>query len=567
MKRILLLVIIGSVAIMASAQYPALTWANKLGGKTADYGYSITTDAIGNVYSTGYFTGIANMAPGAGILNLTSAGLNDIFISKSDSSGIFQWTKRIGGKSLDMGRSIKVDSDGNIYITGYFSDTVDFDPGIAEYTLASLGGADIFILKLDAAGDFLWAKQLGSNKGDYGYSITLDPMGNVYTTGDFAGTVDFDPGAGYNYLTSNGSQDAYILKMDKDGNALWAKTIGGAEYDHGNSIVADALGNVYTIGYFQETADIDPGPGVITFSHPNTQGIFILKLDAAGNYKWAGDFGGTYANDGFTIVLSTSGYLYATGYFQGTADFDPGPDIYNLNSKGGKDVYVLKLDTMGNFKWARTIGGKSSDIGLSIAVDAKDNCYVTGTIESSADFDPGAGIHNLTLKGQRDVFITKLDAAGDYVWAQNIGGISSDVEGYSIALDDKENFYCTGQFNGKIDFDPTTGLFDLTSGADDIFIYKMNQNSTVNNTETHYQFTSSISLYPNPSSGLFNIGLPELSSPTIVEIYNTMGALVYHQAVSAGQNSIDLSGYANGLYIVNIIAENKVIAAKKIIIE
>src|SRR5674476_1418906 len=120
------------------------------------------------------------------------------------------WAKNMGGASDDYVNSIAVDASGNVYTTGYFLGTVDFDPGAGTYNLTSAGGYDIFIIKLDASGNFVWAKNMGASSGassDQGFSIAVDASGNVYTTGLFTGTADFDPGAGTYNLTSAGSGD------------------------------------------------------------------------------------------------------------------------------------------------------------------------------------------------------------------------------------------------------------------------------------------------------------------------------------------------------------------------
>src|SRR5690606_23904636 len=140
--------------------------------------------------------------------------------------------------------------------------TVDFDPGVGVYNLTSLGYDDIFIQKLDSNGDFLWAKRMGSTGSNIGHSIAVDTAGNVYTTGTFGGTVDFDPGVGTFNLTSAGGVDIFIQKLDSNGDFLWAKRMGGIGREQGSSITIDALGNVYTTGSFEEEVDFDPGVGI-----------------------------------------------------------------------------------------------------------------------------------------------------------------------------------------------------------------------------------------------------------------------------------------------------------------
>jgi len=212
----------------------------------------------------------------------------------------FEWAIAFGGAGKDQVYAISIDASGNIYTTGYFKETVDFNPGAGTYNLTSAGQSDIFIQKLDAAGNFLWAKSFGGTSGDVAYSLSIDASGNVYTTGWFRGTVDFDPGAGTYFLTSEGFKDIFIQKLDAAGNFLWAKSFGGTSGDKAYSLSIDILGNVYTTGYFEGTVDFDPGAETYYLTSEGDADVFIQKLDAAGNFLWAKSFGGEYP-DGATL--------------------------------------------------------------------------------------------------------------------------------------------------------------------------------------------------------------------------------------------------------------------------
>ena len=258
-----------------------------MGGSSDEFGNSIAVDVNGNVYTTGYFQGTVDFDPGPGIYNLTSSGGNNIFVSKLDASGNFLWAKQMGsGGGGAQSYSIAVDASGNVYTTGGFFLTADFDPGLGIYNLAAIGGGeDIFISKLDASGNFVWAKQLSGADFELGYSIAVDASGNVFTTGGFLGTVDFDPGSGTYNLTSAGSWDIFVSKLDASGNFVWAKRLGGTSQDDCNSIAIDANGNSYTPGSFSGTADFDPGTGTFNLTAlSGASNTFVSKLDASGNF-------------------------------------------------------------------------------------------------------------------------------------------------------------------------------------------------------------------------------------------------------------------------------------------
>jgi hypothetical protein len=437
----------------------------------------VVTDSSDNVYTTGTFIGTADFDPGAGTANLTSGGFQDIFISKLDSSGNYVWAKQLGGTGADRVNGISVDSSGNIYTTGYFDGTVDFDPGAGTANLTSAGGSDdIFISKLDSSGNYVWAKQFSGTSFAQATGISVDSSGNVYTTGTFNSTVDFDPGAGTTNLTSAGSADIFISKLDNSGNYVWVKQLGSTGEDRATGISVDSSGNVYTTGTFNSTVDFDPGAGTANLTSAGFQDIFISKLDSSGNYVWVKQLGGTGDDNATGISVDSSGNVYTTGYFYSRADFDPGAGTVNLTGAGGSDdIFISKLDSSGNYVWAKQLGGTSFDQATGISVDSSGNVYTTGIFNRTADFDPGAGTANLTSAGSPDIFISKLDNSGNYVWAKQLGGIDND-QATGISVDSSRNVYTTGIFNSTADFDPGAGTVNLIArGVSNSFISKLSQ--------------------------------------------------------------------------------------------
>ena len=409
MKRIYLGILLSLLSITIYAQMLNFDWARSIGGASMDAGNSIIIDGSGLIYVTGYFQGTVDFDPGTATFNLTSNGGEDVFIQKSDASGNLIWARSMGGPSNEVGKCIAADASGNSYVTGYYEGTADFDPGVATFNLTSNGGEDVFIQKLDASGNFIWAISIGGTSDENGRSITTDTLGNVYVIGYYRDMVDFDPGAASFNLTSNGGDDIFIVKLDSNGNFIWAVSMGGILPDRGFSITSDALGNLYATGKFSSTVDFDPGSTTFSLTANGGEDVFIQKLDNQGNFIWAKSMGGTIRDGANNITTDALGNVYVSGKFQDTVDFDPNAATLDLVSNGDYDVFIQKLDANGNLKWARSLGGPSYDQGESIITDISGNVYVTGYYQGTVDFDPSAATSLLTSNGNEDVFIQKFN--------------------------------------------------------------------------------------------------------------------------------------------------------------
>jgi Ca2+-binding RTX toxin-like protein len=350
------------------------------------------------------------------------------------------------------------------------------------FNLTAVGFADAFVLKLDPNGNFVWARDFGgtqTNPRDIAEAseVVVDGSGNVITTGNFSNTIDFDPGPGIDNRTSAGSSDVFVSKLSPAGQYLWAATFGGADNDRGNSVATDASGNVITAGTFRGTVDFDPGPSVDNRTSNGSSDVFVSKLDGDGDLVWVRTFGGNSVDHGRSVATDVSGNVITSGAFSNTVDFDPGPGVFNLTREsftGQGNLFVSKLDGDGDFVWARNFG-RGGDGQNSVTTDASGNVITTGTFDTAAaDFDPGPGVFDLTSAGGYDVFVSKLDGDGGFVWARSFGGTAFD-RGLSVAADASGNVITTGSFGGTADFDPGPGVFALTSaGSTDGFVVKLN---------------------------------------------------------------------------------------------
>jgi hypothetical protein len=528
----------------------SLSWVVSLGNSADDQPGRVAVDASGNVYSVAVCTGTIDLDPGPGVFNMT--GNNTGYLLKLDAAGNFVWAQPIGEQGYALPTNIAVDSSGNIYVTGEFYATVDFDPGPNTFSLTgSLTNSNIFICRLDSNGSFSWAKQIGESASyAYNYSLSLDKESNVYITGSFGQTGDFDPGPGTFNMTSLGGQSSFVEKLDSLGNFIWAKSFqcsNGAGL--GVSVAVDKNQNVYTIGRFMGTADFDPGPGVISLTSNNgSEDIYISKLDAAGNFVWAKIFGSPQLDLPGQIILDTSGNLYICGFFSGSVDFDPGSTVYNLTSAGQIDAFFCKYTSAGSLVWAKRFGGQGSDIGTSMALDQSGNLYGTGGFFMTASTDVGPDYFSLGSVGGEDVFVFKQDASGSFAWMRSMGG-SGDEFANSLVLDGNGNVISTGTYATTADFDPTSGTYNLASnGNHDSYIFKL---TGVNVGIEQPLEKAGFSLAPNPTNGRLSI---KTSGSKIGKVYvfDLSGRFLMAEFIQQKEGSLDLYSLAPGTYIISI---------------
>lgn len=403
----------GEVFISKLNNLGEFLWAGQIHGGAARSS-CIAVDSDESMYLAGPFGGSGDFNPGNGTYTLTSFGGYDVSVIKLNPSGTLNWAKQLGGTNIDWSKAISVDNDGSVITTGWFMGTSDFDPSVSTFNLtsSSFNYEDIFISKLDADGNFLWAKQIGGKKQDMAFDLETDGEGNVFVTGHFNDSVDFDPGPEvYNLITANNQQDIFLLKLNSDGEFQWAKQMGGNSVEYASGLAVDTLGNVYITGDFQGVAEMDPGPSVFKLSCFGGYDSFVMALDSSGNFLWADQLGGPSFDRGLAISTG-GGYIFSTGFFSDTADFDPGTGIYNLitSDYNDEDIFTSVLDKDGHFVMATMAGYVDEDQGLSIATDGAGTFLSTGFFGEVVDFNPFGDVDNLVTASsyEPDVFIQKM---------------------------------------------------------------------------------------------------------------------------------------------------------------
>lgn len=437
-----------------------LEWANRIGGVSNENAGSIAVDSAGNLYTTGYFSGTVDFDPGSGVVNLVSAGSEDVYITKSDASGQLLWARAIGGTSSDVSTGIAVDSGGNILLAGYFWGTADFDPGANPFNMTSAGGYDGFVVKLTSSGAFVWSKRVGGTSSDYGRGVAVGSGNDVYLAGDFNGTCDFDPGAGITSGTAQG-QDVFVLKLSSLGeyvgvdviggtgievstgiagnrqgriavsgrfssatmhgltnagsagtddvfvasytpefSRVWMKSVAGSGDDSNSDVVIDSAGNVTVAGTLTDQSGGSP------YSDP-----FVTRFSAVGTLLWSRRFRNSSTNGAFgsVLALGLDGEIYFTGSFSQDIDLDPGSsDFLATASTSGSDNFLVSLSTTGLFRSGRVITNTGFFFANKMLIDGSGNQYIAGNFTASADLDPGIGVTNLASTGGFDAFVAKF---------------------------------------------------------------------------------------------------------------------------------------------------------------
>lgn len=594
MKKLLLLPTL-LLSLSGFAQAPTFNWAKSITGFSVNVIYAVTTDTAGNVYTTGTFGGTANIGPNDGNLaqviidatpNTNTA--RNVFVTKMTASGSLVWTKTFGGTYDDLGKAIKVDADGNVFVTGEFKGQVDFNPDAAQYFLnsgsvLSGNGTNSFIVKFGPTGNFLFAKAFVGTYNQEMNDLAIDALGNLYATGSYKGlnsfAVDFDPGIGTFFIPAQ-SDDVFIVKMENDGDFVWAKSFSGGttasvnveDRDKGNAIEVDSNGNVFVAGLFTETVDFDPSASVSTLTSSGLTDAFIVKLNPSGSLLWAKRIGSTGTDIGKSMGLDSSENAYLLGYYfeftdEPLVDFNPNAGVANLVLANNIQNAVVKLNSAGDFVWAKRFRGNSTsnlDCTKAFDVDQNGNVFLlerfSGTVNTPVtyDFDEGAGVFNLTTSNN-GVFVSKINSDGNFITAFRTGTDFNSVNPNAFCVSATGELYSAGKFDATTDFDPTSGVFSLNASGNSCFLQTMSH-QTLGVAENTF---SQLSLYPNPAQSDLHIQTKKVLEKASLKIISITGQTILEKDNLSGSNfSLDVSNLNQGIYILQFKNDKEVFNSK-----
>lgn len=394
---------------------------------------------------------------------------------------VYSWTKNIPGV-YGFGQSctsVASDKAGNVYLLGNYTTTRDFDPGPLTYNLNGVFNiVSGYILKLNSNGEFIWAKPIyPSTAGQYfnPKKIAVDTTGHVCITGEFNGTVYFNPNAAVNNSTSLGFNDIFVAKYDTNGNYQWHQTYGSAGTETGRSITMNKAGTeIYVTGEFEQTVDFDASASTNNLTSSAAKDGFILKLDGDGNYQWVTRIAGSSDQLPVALAIDIENNILVAGTMQGTTAFANG-GVMNITSNGLSDAFVAKYaGTDGSVLWAKRIGGVENDQMTTICADYYTNSiYVGGHFTGTVDMDPGPDVSNSSslfiagLGTPNDVFVVKLNGNGEFVRKQLMQNVYENTLA-DMEVDKQSKLYLTGNFFG----DMNLGNGNVTAASYDGFIAK-----------------------------------------------------------------------------------------------
>jgi hypothetical protein len=300
-------------------------WSRRFGDSDTQRAYELAVDAAGNVYVTGWFSGIVSFGG-----MLISSNWVDVWLAKYDPSGNHLWSKGFGDSGGQAAYGAAVDPSGNVFITGTYDGTIDFGGGPMTY----VGYADIFLAKFDTNGNHLWSQSYGDVNHQEAIDLATDSAGNILVTGRNSGTVNFGGGP----LTSAGSYDIILAKLAPNGTHLWSTIFGDGADQRGYAVATDPSDNIFLTCYGNGTMDFGGGPLTSTGSAD----MPAVKLSPTGVHIWSQLYGDTQLQYAVDIETDVSGNAFFVGGNYGTADFGGGP----ITSAGSSDVVMVafKID-------------------------------------------------------------------------------------------------------------------------------------------------------------------------------------------------------------------------------
>lgn len=539
--------VVVSVILCGQVYAQQFSWAVGYGTAGNVHPGAIALDSRSNVYNAGAFYDNPDMDPAAGTYTLYSMGDQDAYIQKLGPSGHFAWAKHLGSIYREAFTLCETDADDNIYLAGYFNDTLDFDPGPFVHYAFGNKASNMFVLKLDNNGDFAWVYTLSAGNMSSIKDLEVNAQG-IYLGGNFTDTL-----FAQDTLISNGSNDGFVMKLDPNGTPQWMQRFGNTGGDYLLEIESDAAGNLFMMGVFNGTVDLDFGPGTFTVEGTADMSVFLLKTDASGNFLHAVSCKTDMPFVGYSsLEIDRAGNVIMSHNFSSMVDFDPGPGYFNVY--GHNDIFILKLSNALEFEWVKVIDGTGQLYVMDIAIDDNNSIFLIGEHNNSADYDPGPD--TLSFPGTSGVYVSfleKLDRNGNFLWVQTEDVNHRYIDIFAVA---NGEVYANGTYKQSFDADPSEEEYILPGALSAFsgFAFKWSDPSVgVEDQEDRLNYA----VYPNPTNGNVTLDLGNVSGTYDVSISNITGKIISKQTfTSTGKVAIRIDGPA-GFYLLTVASGKK----------
>ncbi len=526
-----------------------------MGSSLVDLGHAIAYNTEGDMYVLGQYDDEMDIDISEEEYLLDPLGLPDLFLAKFNTNGEVIWGVTLGRIALDDGMVIgdlQMDSDGNIYISGGFSSFVDFDPSEGDGTLTSQGGKDAFLVKYNADGEYQWGQSIGTSGSEIGTDLSVDNDGNILYSLRFTQEFDLDVNGETTTFTPVELQDALILKVNADGDAIWSHQIGTTGIDIVTAMTVGPNGEL-AIG-----AGVDGvSSGIVDYN------MLISVLDNTGDLMWEHNFGNLEQNEIRVIRFSASGeHIYIGGRVGGETDLDPSENEQIVSPTFVDPFYGKYALSDGSFVFGNYIQSDGIEDYLIDIAEVGPAMLVFGSFDQFARFDPEDFLSQLLSNGDGDAYVASYDKeTGDWLDAVNLGGEGNEqvIDGY---FDGNGTIYATGSYTVSVQFDPNAEAM-TSNGFSDVFIAKFNYDSTLDVKGVDY--ADELSLYPVPASSVLNIVRSNRIEGNIqVRMLNVVGQEVNRFQWSSGVQSVkrDISSLQSGVYILEFAAGDQVFSKR-----
>lgn len=547
--RYYLIIVFSSIIGIANSQTPEFNFAyNFPGGPSCS-----TLDNAGNLILAGSFSGTKDFDLGNGTQNLVSTSPTSTFIVKYSPSGNYLMGFVIPSVFV---RSITTDNADNIYISGSIDTIVDFDPGVGIANHSNFTSiTDLFVAKYDANGNFQMAFVLNSSGLDSESYVRVDSNGNIFLWSMFTGTIDLDPGVGTSTFTESGpgTENNFIAKYSSAGNILFGYAFPNSSNPH--DIIINDDDYVYISGNFQNTIDVDPGPGTAYLTSDNGLDGFWAKYDNNMNYINSASYHGGVN----FIALDKEDNFYISGRNPDSMDVDLGPGSTMLYSVNFYDIYIAKYDNNFNLIYGKTFECNKSYLQNGLATDSLGGVYMCGWIPDTTDFTPGQPGGTFLTNGVRDVFLIKLDPNGNYVFGGTFGDSLND-QANGIQLNKQGDLWLYGSYNGTIDTDFGPATQPLTTNSGGLFLAKYTDPLYTGFNELSTELP--IKIYGAENKVFIDFSALAKTNAQ-VQVLNLMGQTVYDNKYNQSNKlTINLPETPGQIYFVRVTNGDKTIAKK-----